>query len=70
MTSTYKFSREWIQVDFNTEFYEEVHSWCEQEFGMHPKNPDAWCRWWHKFEGSILFRDRKDANWFSLRWLS
>ena len=64
----YKFSRNWYQAEFDDRHYFEVDAWCEQHFGKHPKNPDAWSRWWHKFENSILFRDEKDYVLFTLRW--
>lgn len=64
----YKFSRKWFKANFDTRYYYEVHEWCEKQFGPHPKRPDAWCRWWHKFEDSILFRDEKDYVLFLLRW--
>lgn len=65
----YKFSRaKWYQAYFNSADYYAVDKWCEEQFGPHPKNPDAWSRWWHKFEDSILFRDEKDYVLFMLRW--
>jgi hypothetical protein len=64
----YKFSRNWYQAQFDTKYYYEVDAWCSQQFGPHPKRPDAWSRWWHKFEDSILFRDEKDYLLFTLRW--
>jgi hypothetical protein len=65
----YKFSRaNWYQAEFNDKDYFEVDAWCEQHFGKHPANPDAWSRWWHKFHNSILFRDEKDYILFMLRW--
>lgn len=64
----YKFSRNWYQAEFNPEHYFAVDKWCEEQFGPHPKKPDAWSRWWHKFENSILFRDEKDYVLFMLRW--
>ena len=67
-SSKYKFSRKWYQAYFNTDYYFAVDEWCEQQFGPHPKNPDAWSRWWHKFEDSILFRDEEDYMMFVLRW--
>lgn len=67
--SKYKFSRaKWYQAEFNPEDYYEVDAWCEKHFGPHPKKPDAWSRWWHKFEYNILFRDEKDYVFFMLRW--
>jgi hypothetical protein len=65
----YKFSRaNWYQAEFDDRHYFEVDAWCEQHFGKHPRNPDAWSRWWHKFHNSILFRDEKDYVLFMLRW--
>lgn len=65
----YKFSRaNWYQAEFDDRYYFEVDAWCSQHFGPHPARPDAWSRWWHKFENSILFRDEKDYTWFMLRW--
>lgn len=64
----YKFSRDWYQAHFDTKYYYEVDVWCSQQFGPHPVRPDAWSRWWHKFEDSILFRDEKDYILFTLRW--
>lgn len=69
MKLEYKFSRKnWYQARFDVNRYFEVDAWCEQQFGPHPKRPDAWSRWWHKFEDSILFRDEKDFVLFSLTW--
>ena len=65
---SFKFSRKWHQAHFNPEDYYAVRAWCSQQFGPHPANPDAWSRWWHKFEDSILFRDEKDYVLFMLRW--
>lgn len=64
----YRFSRKWYQAYFDTKYYFEVDAWCSQQFGPHPTQPDAWSRWWHKFEDSILFRDEKDYVLFMLRW--
>lgn len=66
--SKYQFSRKWYQAYFDVRNYTEVDIWCETQFGPHPKQPDAWSRWWHKFEDSILFRDEKDYLLFMLRW--
>lgn len=67
--SKYKFSRaNWYKADFNPADYFAVDKWCEEQFGPHPKKPDAWSRWWHKWEDSILFRDEKDYVLFLLRW--
>lgn len=67
--SKYKFSRaNWYVADFNWKDYDEVDKWCEQQFGKHPSNPDAWSRWVHKFEDKIHFRDEKDYVLFTLRW--
>lgn len=65
----YKFSRaKWYVAEFNWKDYDEVTSWCEQHFGPHPNNPDAWSRWHHRYSDMIHFRDEKDYNWFVLRW--
>ena len=66
----YKFSRaNWYQAEFNPKDYFEVDAWCEQHFGKHPTNPDAWSRWKHKsYEDVIMFRDEKDYVLFMLRW--
>jgi len=54
----YQFSRaNWYQAEFDDRHYFEVDAWCSQQFGLHPSRPDAWSRWWHKFQNSILFRD-------------
>ena len=67
--SKYKFSRaKWHQAYFDSRNYYKIDRWCEQQFGPHPKRPDAWSRWWHKYENSILFRDEKDYVLFMLRW--
>ncbi len=66
--SKHKFSRKWYQARFDSQYYFEVDAWCEQQFGAHPHHPDAWSRWWHKFEDSILFRDEEDYMMFVLRW--
>lgn len=72
--SKYQFSRtKWYQAKrpggwnvFGPE-YDEVLQWCEQTFGPHPKNRDAWSRWYMGM-GTVVFRDEKDYNWFILRW--
>ena len=67
--SKYKFSRaNWYVGEFDWVHQFEVLAWCSQQFGPHPKKPDAWSRWWHKFEDSILFRDEKDYVLFMLKW--
>jgi hypothetical protein len=65
----YQFSRaRWYQAEFKPDDYHAVDAWCSQQFGPHPARPDAWSRWWHKFEYSILFRDKEDYIMFKLRW--
>ena len=68
MKPKYKFSRNWHQAYFNPKDYTDVVHWCSEQFGPHPQRPDAWCRWRHDFEDSILFRDEKDYVLFVLRW--
>jgi hypothetical protein len=64
----YKFSREWYIAEFDWVHTGEVLEWCKQQFGPHPKNPDAWSRWVNKYGEKIHFRDEKDYAWFMLRW--
>ena len=65
----YKFSRaNWYVADFDTTRYHEVEEWCVQQFGPHPRRPDAWSRWKHIYEDRIHFRDQKDYVLFVLRW--
>jgi hypothetical protein len=67
--SKYKFSRaNWYVAEFDDRHYFEVDAWCTEHFGPHPKNPDAWSRWVHKYSDKIHFRDEKDYAWFVLRW--
>jgi len=65
----YKFSRvNWYQAEFNIKDYTDVVHWCREQFGPHPRNPDAWSRWWHQYEDKIHFRDEQDYLLFLLRW--
>lgn len=65
----YKFSRaNWYVAEFDDKHYFEVEEWCAKHFGPHPKNPDAWSRWVHKYSEKIHFRDEKDYVLFMLRW--
>lgn len=66
--SKYKFSRDWYVAEFNVDDYTDVVHWCREQFGPHPRNPDAWSRWEHRYENKIHFRDEKDYVWFVLRW--
>lgn len=67
--SKYKFSRaNWYVADFDTQHYFEVEEWCKDQFGPHPRYPDAWSRWVHTYEDQIHFRDEKDYLMFLLRW--
>jgi hypothetical protein len=67
--SKYKFSRaNWYVAEFDDKYYFEVDKWCTEMFGPHPKNPDAWSRWIHKYENKIHLRDEKDYILFVLRW--
>lgn len=67
--SKYKFSRaNWYVAEFDDKHYFEVEEWCAKHFGPHPKNPDAWSRWVHKYSEKIHFRDEKDYVLFMLRW--
>lgn len=65
----YKFSRaKWYVAEFDWVHTGEVLEWCSQQFGPHPRNPDAWSRWVNKYGEKIHFRDEKDYHWFILRW--
>ena len=67
--SKYKFSRaKWYVADYDWVHQGKVLEWCKEQFGSHPKRPDAWSRWHHTYEGQIHFRDAKDYEWFVLRW--
>ena len=66
--SKYQFSRNWYVAEFNVDDYTDVVHWCKEQFGPHPKHPDAWSRWEHRYENKIHFRDAKDYNWFVMRW--
>lgn len=65
----YKFSRaRWFVVEFDERNYNRVRDWCTEHFGPHPRNPDAWSRWWHRYETSIHFAYEDDAVLFKLTW--
>lgn len=67
--SKYKFSRaRWYEAEYDWINYVDVSIWCAEQFGPHDRNPDAWSRWNHAYEGKIYFRDEKDYAWFMLRW--
>ena len=69
MKPKYQFSRaNWYEAVFGINKYTDVVQWCTKHFGPHPRNPDAWSRWNHKYEDRIFFRDSKDYGWFMLRW--
>ena len=65
----YKFSRaRWYVAEFDDKCYFEVEEWCAEQFGPHPRHPDAWSRWHHTYSKKIHFRDEKDYVLFVLRW--
>jgi hypothetical protein len=65
----YKFSRaKWYTAEYDWRDFDGVWKWCEEQFGPHPKNPDAWSRWSHSYADTIRFRDEKDYAFFLLRW--
>lgn len=65
----YKFTRaNWFVAEFDDRYYFEVEAWCSQQFGPHPARPDAWSRWFHKYENKIHFSNEKDYQWFLLKW--
>lgn len=70
----YQFSRaKWHTVDIGAgawglgREYNEIIAWCTKHFGPHPKQHDAWSRWWVGV-GQIYFRDSKDYVLYQLRW--
>jgi hypothetical protein len=69
----YQFSRaKWYTAsiwDFfsETDYVQEMLSWCTENFGAEPANPDAWSRWYHSFS-TIYFRDEADFILYKLRW--
>ena len=72
--SKYKFSRaKWHTVDIGmggwrlSREYNEIIEWCTEQFGEHPREHDAWSRWWVGV-GTMYFRDEKDYVLFQLKW--
>ena len=71
----YKFSRaKWYTASLNgnatwrfSDEYNEMIAWCNDTFGLHPKKPDAWSRWWVGI-GYIRFRDEQDLVLYKLKW--
>lgn len=72
----YKFSRaKWHRAEMNitsplwhlSNDYNKVIEWCTEQFGEHPKMPDAWSRWWVGI-GYINFRDERDLVLYQLKW--
>ena len=67
--SKYKFSRaKWYEAEYDWIDYGESMAWCAEQFGPHPRQHDAWSRWWDRYEGKVYFRDERDYQWFVLRW--
>jgi hypothetical protein len=65
----HKFSRaKWYVAEYDWVHYGEVMAWCKEQFGPHPARPDAWSRWWDRYEGKIFLRDPEDYMMFKLRW--
>ena len=53
----------WTKIPFyfySNEQAIDIKNWCEQTF---KKNQ------WNRLAGSFVFRKKKDAEWFVLRWL-
>jgi hypothetical protein len=68
-TSKYKFSRaKWYVAEFDDKNYADVDEWCAEQFGPHPRRPDAWSRWHHTYHNRIHFAYEKDYILFMLRW--
>ncbi len=67
--SKYQFSRaKWYKADFYYTDFDAIVNWCTEQFGPHPKHPDAWSRWKHNGQDRVFFRDEKDYVLFCLRW--
>jgi len=65
----YQFSRsKWYAAEYDWIDYGEAMAWCAEQFGPHPRQHDAWSRWWDRYEGKVYFRDERDYQWFVLRW--
>ena len=47
--------------------YHGVLEWCVENFGPHPKQRDAWSRWFMSVD-TVVFRDEKDYVLFQLKW--
>jgi hypothetical protein len=70
----YQFSRaKWYEADFwdllalpDTSL-KPKSDWCKEQFGPHPKNIDAWSRWYISHT-KIYFRDEKDFVFYKLKW--
>ena len=73
--SKYKFSRaKWHTAQINGDIlwrlgheYNDVIAWCNENFGPHPKEHDAWSRWYVGV-GHIFFRDEVDLILYKLKW--
>ena len=64
----YKFSRKWHIGQFQWKDQQEVHEWCQENFGPMLRTPDAWSRWKTMPGNQIAFRDEGDLVLFILRW--
>ncbi len=67
----YKFSRKWFvgEIEYNNVYpLVDIENWCINNFGPHPMNPDAWCRWYRYSTRKFYFRDEKDYLLFLLKW--
>ena len=75
--SKYQFSRaKWYTANLDDDSdvywrlgseYNNIIAWCNETFGPHPRNCDAWSRWWVGI-GLIYFRDEQDLVMFKLKW--
>jgi hypothetical protein len=65
----YKFSRKWYTVNSKWHLIDttEIHDWCVANFGRSPLRPDAWTRWYRRFN-VFYFRDSEDYVLYCLRW--
>jgi hypothetical protein len=49
--------------------WQEIENWCAVNFGDHPKD-GMWTPGsrWYINNGKFWFRNKKDLEWFILRW--
>jgi hypothetical protein len=53
--------------------WKELEDWCEQTFGptgyiWGERVPPQYCHRWYVNDSKFWFREKKDLEWFVLRW--